>query len=193
MEVGSVKLTNFSREAIAKRAVEHSFAAREEAMASESDALAREAYDTLFPLAEQKLVAKIPENWVRLDQCLQFNVGGQAIRLDVKGPGLPVPYKSKTGDSLGYGCNRLGVIEPGDLCDRIQAHALAKHKLTEEKRAALRATQSMLEAVTTVGKLAEVWPEGKDFYIQYVDRPAPQLPAVRVQEINQLLGLAEAA
>ncbi|MGN6534093.1 MAG: Nmad5 family putative nucleotide modification protein, partial [Mesorhizobium sp.] len=38
----------------------------------------------------------------------------------------------------------------------------------------------------------EVWPEGEPFYADYQDKPAPALPAVRVQEINQMLGLQAA-
>ena len=187
------KLTNYSRAAIAERAVEHAFAPRRDALKAEADALAREAYVALFPEAETKLVAKLPENWIRRDECLRFNVGGQDIVLCVDGPGLPVPYRPKDSTSGGYSRNRLGVIPFGDLCDRIQAHALADVKYRDERRQALRATKAMLEAVSTIGKLSEVWPEGKEFFAEYVDKPAPQLPAVRVQEINALLGLSNAA
>lgn len=186
--MGSVKLTNYSRDSIAKRAVEHSFAAQVAALEAEADALGREAYDLLYPATELKLVSKLPENWFRRDACLRFNVGGRDIVLNVSS-GLPVPYGPK-GSSGGYGCNRLGVIEPGELCDRIQAHAVAFEKHREDRRAAERATRQMLGAVSTVGKLEEVWPEGKPFYANYLDKSVPQLPAIRAQEINQMLGLA---
>lgn len=187
------KLTKYSREAIARRAVAHAFDPRQEALAEAEDALAREAYNTIFPAPEQALVAKVPSNWFRLDACLQFNVGGQRITLNVKGDGLPVPYRASGMEYGGYHCNQIGVIEHGELCDRIQTHAALVDTVKSERRTALRATEKMLEAVTTTGKLKEVWPQGEQFYAEYEDRPAPALPAVRVDEINNMLGLVEAA
>lgn len=189
--MGSTKLTNFARTCIARRAVEESFGVRKAALEAEADALGREAYDLLYPTTERKLVEKLPSNWVRRDACLRFNVGGHDIVLNLIGEGVPVPYRAKGGDS-GYGCNRLGVIEPGDLCDRIQAHAITVEKYRDDRRAAERATRQMLDAVTTTGKLKEVWPEGEPFYADYQDKPVSSLPTVRIQEINQMLGLQAA-
>jgi hypothetical protein len=187
------KLTQYSREAIARRAVAHAFDPRQAELAVAEDALAREAYNATFPVDEQKLVAAVPANWFRLDACLQFNVGGQRITLNVTGDGLPVPYRMKGSDYVGYNCHIVGVIEHGELCDRIQAHAQLVETVKTERRQALRATEEMLKAVTTTAKLRLVWPEGEQFYAQYDDKPSAQLPAVRVDEINALLGLAVAA
>lgn len=183
------KLTKYSREAIARRAVGHAFDPKQEAVLVAEDALAREAYALTFSEAELALVRAVPDNWFRLDECLRFNVGGQQIVLRVIGDGLPVPYRRLNDDYGGYGCNILGVIEHGDLCDRIQKHAQHAETVKSERRAALRATEAMLDAVTTTGKLKEIWPEGELFYAQYDDKPAPNLPAIRVDEINALLGL----
>lgn len=184
------KLTKYSREAIARRAVAHAFDPRQAALADAEDVLAREAYDSIFPKDEQALVAAIPSNWFRLDACLQFNVGGQRITLNVKGDGLPVPYRMKGSEWGSYGCHQIGTIEHGELCDRIQKHAQTVEDVKRERRDALRATENMLNAVTTTGKLKEVWPQGEQFYADYEDRPAPALPAVRVDEINSILGLS---
>lgn len=183
------KLTKYSREAIARRAVAHAFDAKQEAIFANEDALAREAYALTFPAEELALVSTVPDNWFRLDACLRFNVGGQQIVLRLIGDGLPVPYRRLNEEYGSYGCNILGVIEHGDLCDRIQKHAQHAETVKNERRAALRATEAMLDAVTTTGKLKEIWPEGEPFYAQYDDKPAPSLPAVRVDEINALLGL----
>lgn len=184
------KLTQYSREAIARRAVAHAFDARQEDLKIAEDALAREAYDLIFPDAEQALVSAVPDNWFRLDECLRFNVGGQTIILNVAGGGLPVPYRMKGEEYGSYNCHVVGVIEHGDLCDRIQTHAMLVDTVKTERRTALRATERMLDQVTTTGKLKLVWPEGEQFYAEYDDKPAVNLPAVRVDEINALLGLA---
>lgn len=188
-----MRLTNDVRDGIAYTAITQSFAARVAAFDAAEDALAREAYNSLFPAAEQKLVAKVPENWFRLDACLRFNVGGQRIDISVSGEGLPVPYKQRGTTGGGYHCNQLGVIPLGDLCDRIQEHAAAKERFKEERRAAERAVKAMLNSVTTISKLKKVWPEGAPFYAQIEGATVVSLPAIRATEVNAMLGLSIAA
>jgi hypothetical protein len=190
MEMG--KLTKYEREDIARRAVAGAFEQREAELAVAADALAREAYNVIVPLAEQKLAAKLPANWLRRDNCLRYNVGGQDITLCVEGEGFLVPYRAAGSSEGSYSCNRQGVIPHGELCDRIQAHAILADQTKNEKRAAYRATLAMLESIGTTTKLHEVWPQGAPFYSPLASKPAG-LPAVRVNEVNAMLGLAEAA
>lgn len=187
------KLTKYSRERIADRAVAHAFDPRQNTEAEAEDALAREAYATLFSKTELKAAEALPANWLRKDKCLRFNVGSQDITLKVLDEGLLVPYRPKDSESGGYYCHRLGVIPHGELADRIQAHAREVDNTKNDRNAAYRSIAAMLDAVTTTGKLKEVWPEGAQFYADFEDRPTPSLPAVRVDEINALLGLSAAA
>lgn len=185
------RLTNGIRDGITARAVAHAFDPKAEALAVQGDGLAREAYAYVFPASETALVAKVPENWFRLDQCLRFNVGGYTIRLTLAGDGLPVPYRAKGSDHGGYGCNNLGVIPAGDLCDRIRAHAQATEDLKKDRQSARRSVQTLLSGVTTIKRLREVWPEGEAFFKPYEEvLGAPGLPAVRVDEVNAALGLS---
>jgi hypothetical protein len=183
------RLTTAARQVIAERAVRHAFAEREAALKKAEDLLAREAFDAVVPVAEQKLAKKLPEYWLRRDDCLRFNAGGYDVTLSVIGEGLPVPY-APDGSRGGYSCNRLGNIPHGDLCDRIQAHVKASDEIKLERRSAYKATLAMLEAIQTTNKLREVWPEGEQFFLDYADAVAPSLPAIRVSEVNALLGLA---
>ncbi len=186
------KLTNYMRETIANLAVAHTFDPRKAALDKAEDALAREAYASIYPEAELKKVNALPGNWFRPDACLRFNVGGLTIRLNVIGGGLPVPYRAKGEKQGGFHCNQLGVIPHGDLCDRIQAHATACEKYKEERTAAAKACAVMLSRVTTTAKLSEAWPEGEQFFKKFHDEPKAALPMVRVDEVNSLLGLAAA-
>lgn len=191
----STRLTNDIRTAICDAAVSHAFDPRFAEMMKVEEALAREAYETVFTAEERKKASAIPANWLRYDACLRFNVGGQSITLNLVEPGVPVPYRPKAGKGHGgYGCNILGVIQHGDLCDRIQKHAQAVETYKEERRAAQRSVSAMLMAVTTTKRLREVWPEGLQFFVAFEDETArPQLPALRVDEINSMLGLSVAA
>ena len=183
-------MTNDLRTIIRKAAVEASFASAQGEMAEAEASLAREAYEATFPAEVQALVAAVPENWFRKDPCLNFNVGGLRIRLETGGEGLPVPYQSAAGG--GYHCHaEIGVIERGDLCDRIQSHAKAKDDLRDKIQRAGRNLDALLSSISTVNKLKEFWPEGEPFYGRFLGAKAPSLPAIRFAEVNAVLGLAE--
>lgn len=186
------RLTNLDRDTITAAAVAAAFKPRKEALDKAEDALAREAYATLFTKAELAAVAKLPENWLRFDSCLKFNVGGQRITLNATG-GLPVPYKPKGSSDGGYYCHTIGTIEFGDLCDRIQAHAIAVESLKAERAAAARAVKALVYSVSTTNKFKEVWPEGEAFFSNLTPTTAANLPAIQVQHVNELLGLPIAA
>ena len=184
----SIRLTNDLRETIASQAVAHAFDPRRAALAKQEEALAEEAYNHVFPESERKLIAKIPSNWVRFDQCLRFNVAGLTVNLNAAGEGFPVPYQIN--GHRGYSCHRLGTIEAGDLADRIQAHAKAVEDMRSERRVALKQIGAMLAKITTLKRLREIWPEGAQFYAKWEAAPAQTLPTIRVDEINAMLGLA---
>ena len=187
-----IRLTNSTRDHIAQSAINASFEPREREMAAAEDALAREAYAAVFTSDEIKKTKALPANWLRHDPCLHFNVAGLRIELCTLEGHLPVPYRSKSGE-YGYGCHRSqGSIEAGDLADRITAHAVAKDKLSEEKRSTRRKLDAMLSSITTVKKLEEAWPEGKPFYERFAQKAAPLPPAIRVDDINAALGLTRA-
>lgn len=189
----STRLTNDMRSAIAEVAVAHAFDPRLADLKKAEDKLAREAFASIFPAKETEAVSKLPEHWFRLDECLKFNVGGQSITLRVEGQGLRVPYRAKGQSKGGWGCNTLGSIQHGDLCDRIQKHAQAFEAYRDERKNANRVTMAMLNAVNTTKRLREVWPEGLQFFVMYEGEERAPLPAVRVDEINQILGLPVAA
>jgi len=182
------KLTKYTRERIAAQAVAFAFDPKEEALKAQEDALAREAHAAVFKKAELDAIKKVPANWIRLDPCLRFNVGGQRLYLRTIDDGLPVPYK--IGDYAGYSCREIGAIEPGDLCDRIQTHAQAVEKCKTELRQAYIKVIALLDSVTTIKRLREVWPEGEPFYSKYEAQPAQKLPAVPASEVNAMLGIA---
>ncbi len=50
-----------------------------------------------------------------------------------------------------------------------------------------------IEGVTTVKKLLQVWPESKELLPTDTDEVKPQLPAVRVSQLNAMIGLPSEA
>ena len=185
----NVRLTNATRDHIASAAIAAAFNPRRAELDQAEDALAREAYAAVFSADEIKKAKAMPKNWLRHDPCLNFNVAGLRIELCTTADHLPVPYQNKNGDH-GYSCHHSqGVIEAGELADRITAHATAKENLRDEKRQTRRKLDAMLASISTIKKLEEAWPEGKPFYERFAEKAAPLPPAIRVSDINAALGL----
>lgn len=178
------RLTNYTREAISSAAIKAAFTPRENDFSADEDALAREAYAAVYPADEVKKAMSLPENWLRRDPCLHFNVNGLRIKLCTTDNHLPVPYRAKSGEQ--------GSIPEGDLAERITAHAMAKEALRDEKRSARIKLDAMLSSISTVKKLQEVWPEGAQFYAKFAEKPAALPPAIRVEDVNAALGLESA-
>lgn len=193
--MASFRLTNDAREVIVRRAVEAAFNPRFEALKDREDALARRCYDIVIPATEQKSAAKLPANWLRRDACLNFNVGGMHVKLTLKGEGLVVPYETRDGQSRGYSCHsRLGTVADPDLVQDVTAYLSDREELRSGRRQATEATRALLNGVTTIKLLCEVWPEGRPYYESFmVEKPAAHLPAPQIASLNAMLGLAEAA
>lgn len=70
----------------------------------------------------------------------------------------------------------------------------AMNKDVEERERALRAkVKAVIESVTTVGRLVEVWPEVQDFLPEVMAGPKGNLPATLISDLNAELGIAKAA
>lgn len=181
------RLTNDTRNAIARNAIAFAFDPKREALEKEESELAHEVHAHLFKKSDRDLVEKLDPKWIVRITVLKINANGQSIEL-TSGSALPVPYYGSQGNVGNY-YYTTGAIPSGDLCDRIQAHAMALEKYKEDRQGAYRKVEAMLTGVTTVKKLREAWPEGEQFYSPFEDKPAPQVPALRVEEINAMLGL----
>ena len=179
------RITQHIREKINYQAVNTAFAEREAAMGEASHALGMEAYEASFPKAVRQQAEAMPDGWLRLDKCLRFNANGWNVTLSVK-VGVPVP-------SAMHNCQTIAALT-GDLGERVQAHKTAGEKLRSEKRAAEQEMSGFLEQFRSIKQMREAWPEGAPFYAAFeTERKAANLPAIRVQKINELLNLEQAA
>lgn len=180
------RLTQNIRERICKRAIAAAFKEREESHEAAEHALGMEAYAAVLPEAERLAAAALPERWLKTDRCLRFNANGWTATLTVSEK-VPVPF-----DDRAY-CTPLGTLT-GDLGERVQAHVQGEEKLRDEKRKAVRELSGFLDQFKTIKQMREAWPEGEPFYAEFdVERKAAGVPAVRVAEINALLGIQQAA
>lgn len=183
----TMRLAQYTKDEIIRRAVKAAFEREEAKLKKAEDRLARLAYDAIIPKAEQKLAAQMPPHWLNSACTLNLNVAGQHISLTLE-KASPIPMRPK--DSGGY--NRHGTILAGPLATEIDAHLAALADKKKRKDAAESALTQMLSSITTLKRLAEVWPEGRQFY-KHLEGLTAELPMIPVAKVNAMLGLKQAA
>lgn len=89
---------------------------------------------------------------------------------------------------------RLSAAPEGWFPKTSKAIKEAMEKDLQERERALRAkVKAVIESVTTVGRLVEVWPEVQDFLPEVMAGPKGNLPATLISDLNAELGLTQKA
>ncbi|ALX77770.1 hypothetical protein OHJ75_004119 [Cronobacter sakazakii] len=91
---------------------------------------------------------------------------------------LPTPEK----DKCMFGAEHEITKRFDDIC-ALQTKLEAKKKDIESN------VWAALNSVTTVKRLIEVWPESKELLPTEADKPGSALPALRVDDLNKMIGL----
>jgi hypothetical protein len=181
---------------------------REEVEAKEK-AMYELAYKACFTDAQIKKMESLPSGW------LPTASGGKLRIEDPKNPenyreeqaiwwpnGVydedgesrrPVPFKN-THHGGGYYMNVITTDHP--YVKAKEAHAEAYRNLCaketalrEGKRAAERKVLTIIESVTTIKRLLEIWPEVHEFLPEMVSGEAGAVPAELISEINKEFGI----
>lgn len=123
------------------------------------------------------------ENW--RGRKINWRVGslGYQIGMYVKDP-LPM------GNAHHY-LSKFFTVKPGALADEIVAWQEERQKWIKEKREMQLKVNAVLNSVTTFNSLQKTWPDGERFWKHIpIDFPfRNQVPAVKVDELNDALGL----
>jgi len=158
-----------------------------------------ECYNAVVPQATRDKIEELEKfpvvghKWFEYATALTFNVAGQTVRL---GQANIIPPAEKIEFASPYHCwhQTIGTL------------TLAKHKAlvervrdwqgkTEKEKAAYgtarKTLQQLLKSVSTVEKLKQYWPEGKDFFSSppCQTRAASEVPAVQIEALNKMLGI----
>lgn len=156
--------------------------------------LQRMAYDTCFSEKDQRLMKQLPDTWLPLSRSAHVQIDGhvQAVKFDVE---RPVPFRSS---EHCYGSKPvLAVLDEGHpyllkLEEYRVAHEAADQHSREyhEKRRYLKAkVTAIVESVTTVNRLIQIWPEVVDFLPEAISDPITGVPAVMIEDLNRELGI----
>lgn len=151
-------------------------------------------YETCYTKAERDRLAAIPSGWVprSLNGMVQINGAVKPISF---GSDRPVPFDAST---FTHGSRRiLQVLEDG--CAYLEKQkefkaadeALDQHNREfQERRRYLKAkVTAIVESVTTVNRLIEIWPQVVDFLPEQISDPITGVPAIMIEDLNRELGI----
>jgi len=175
-----MRLTNNDRTSVLQRALDHAFLERKNKLKKDEDALARSAYEKLFPKKTRDALAALPSVWLRQDNCLMFSFRGLHAQLClIESHTLPIPYDSRRLGEVSDEATHAAFLKlQGELGDYNRAYKEAKSGIWE-----------MLLRFGTLKTLREGWPDGAKFYDHLKPREDALVPALQVSKINEMLGL----
>lgn len=80
-----------------------------------------------------------------------------------------------------------------EITKRFDEICALQQKLEAKKKDIESNVWAALNSVTTVKRLIEVWPESKELLPKEADKASTALPALRVEDLNKMIGLPSEA
>lgn len=175
------RLTNYMRDEIINKLIEHRFSEHEKELQKQGHILGLAIYDDIYPPEIQKAMAALPNNFLPLQFYICCNFGSKFAQVYF-GCEKPVAYKHSYSSAKVYNFS-----DP--LSDQFFKLRDERKELKDKKDIARETAQSILYSVHTVKKLLQVWPECQPFVETVASVPKPMLPALPIADVNAMLGL----
>lgn len=196
------RITAGMRDSIVNGLMRHRFNLEELQISEQRKALEKLAerkhqlgYETAYSKAERDRMANLPKGYLPTNSSAKVGVEeGQVFEISF-GSSQRVPF-----EHTWYGGNSVpivAIIPPDHPYLLVQAEEQAASEevlrlesaLAELKRELHCRAVAVIDSVTTVKRLLEVWPEVHDFLPEENAGPVGNLPAVLVSDLNAALGL----
>ncbi|MFA7063687.1 MAG: Nmad5 family putative nucleotide modification protein [Methanomethylophilus sp.] len=181
----AVRLTKFIREQILNALLKHSFEAREKDLNERKQAFAKEIYNDVYPPKVRAAMAALPAGFLPTCNGLKVSFEGGRYTYVYFGERLPI--------ARDHECYVAKVYPPEHpFAARFIALDREEKDLKREKDEAKNNAKAVLESVTTVKKLIDLWPEVETFARPYAAESTSRAVALPTRELNARLGLPPA-
>lgn len=180
-----MKLTNEKRDAIIRKAM-GVFRNRDEAQATEADAIAVLLYDSLYPTDLQTLMAKLPDTafWQKSQIWVQTSDLHTKEEFTLKSSRKVFAIDNE----WKCPCLHLDVEKMPALAARIAVYRQRTAELKQDKKLMNEKLKGLVYGLSTLAQLKKEWPEGATYYSHLENvKKAPNLPAVRGADVTALL------
>lgn len=182
----SVRLTEFIRKQILEAVLKHAFDVPEKELKEGQHALGDAVYKDVYPAKVREQMAALPEGFLPTEGHIRVQFDGSGSR------GFTAVYFGEE-RRIAKDHDRYSAAKVYPAKHAFSAH-FDKLKRAEENLKGLKDTakasaKSVLESVTTVKRLIEVWPEVEQFARPYAEEAPTRAIALPIQELNRSLGL----
>ncbi|QVJ12920.1 hypothetical protein [Pseudomonas phage PSA20] len=178
----AVRLSNYIREQVRDAILAHSFSDREKALDAREKELALEFYNDLYPEAIRAHMYALPNGFLEVRSSIRVQVVGESYH------SLDLPEKKRVADCWSH---NPGKVYEADhpLGEKLRTYLKDRAQFKREREEAKTGAWAVLESVTTVKKLIEVWPEVEQFARPFAVESPSRAIALPIKDLNARLGL----
>lgn len=204
--MSTIRINADLRDGIITNAITQRFAADRLQIAEQDEKLRQltkdrdqAGYEAAFSEVDRKRLSAAPDGWFPKDTKVKVAVEetNEVIEI-IFAEAQRVPYEVH---DKRHGTHIASIIKPDhpymDARNAVRDAKAIKEAmekdLTERERALRAKVKAVIESVTTVGRLVEVWPEVQDFLPEVMAGPKGNLPATLISDLNAELGLTQKA
>lgn len=192
--MATVRLSTMIKEIVEERLLKNAFEKREQALKKAQHRFAGKIYNDVYSLKERKAMAGMPDGFMETSSSLKVQFRGDFTHVHF-GESRRIASKHKYNCSKHkYNCSK--VYDANDpLCDEHVKLKQEADDLEREKREARVDLNAVLDRVTTVKRLIELWPEVEPWVKDFIEPPidSKNLPCLPISELNKTLGLEKQA
>ena len=178
-----MRLTEDKKRSILARAVTATLAKRRKALRKESNELALLAYNHIYQQKDQELMNIMPAGFMHEKSNIYFQQDG-----------FPTVELVLTSSMRTAACDQnwhkpcYHTSEENAITKRIRTFVAAEDKIKTDETKLRESLRLMLAGITTLKRLEEEWPEGKEYYMLALpDKPLENVPAVRGAAVSKLI------
>lgn len=178
----AVRLSNYIREQVRDAILAHSFSDREKALDAREKELALEFYNDLYPEAVRTHMYALPNGFLEVRSTIRVQVVGESYH------SLDLPEKKRVADCW---ASNPGKVYEADhpLGEKLRTYLKDRAQFKREREEAKTGAWAVLESVTTVNKLIQVWPEVEQFARPFAVESPSRAIALPIKDLNARLGL----
>ena len=175
------RLNVHDRKKLVDAALKRAFGDLEEQYSLREDMLVKVFYAILFKPEVFKAISVLGSDWLTYQTSHRFNVCGMTFDL-------------RSREKMAYPRGKshpIGVIKDEVQKERVLTLLDEQKKLAEKKSQVKAQLEALVGSVTTLKRLKEIWPEGKEVWSVLDDKEPEKiyLPAVQMEELNATLRL----
>lgn len=111
------------------------------------------------------------------------------VRLNIAGQAVDWTFDKEEIFPLSTWHNRYVIPQGHELVTLMEAYRAEQKTINDIKSNVRENVKALVYSVTTVKKLLEVWPESLELIPTNVAKQAVQLPSIKIEQLNALIGV----